>query len=359
MVITAGCLVTLAGGNPTPAWARGRGGYRPAPQTDKVVAIRAGRLFDSKAGRMPANQAILITGDKITDVGPNLSIPAGATTIDLSRATVLPGMVDGHLHLSGPIRLTIPVTNNGAGDPNPGPQDGLMAYIQQANKDLHAGVTTVRELGGTWDGVVHKDAVNNGVSVGPRTLVAGPNFAVGGTSGVNSPETARAAVREWKMKGADVIKLHTDGGGLRPADRHVESGWHDDVGAESKQAASCSISILPSRSTMSVFSGGRLSTSPVLLSSAPKTSPNKTLHQFLNRLHSSCSAPASSQELVTGASGGRRHSEHRRMFTRAALRWACPCSYDVTASQERPRRRECLGPLIADLARTHRHPSPG
>jgi len=66
-----------------------------------VVAIRAGRLFDAKAGRMLTNQVILITGDKITRRRPNLQIPAGATTIDLSRATVLPGMVDGHLHLSG------------------------------------------------------------------------------------------------------------------------------------------------------------------------------------------------------------------------------------------------------------------
>jgi imidazolonepropionase-like amidohydrolase len=210
--IAAGCLaLTLVAGSPTPASGQGRG-YGPAPQANKVVAIKAGRMFDAKSGRNLTNQVILITGDKITDVGPNVQIPAGATTIDLSRATVLPGIVDGHLHLSGPIRLMVPVTNNGAGNPNPDPGDGVLAYVQQAMKDLHAGVTTIVELGGTWDGVVVKNAINNGVLVGPRMMVAGPNFAVGGDSGVNSPETARAAVREWKQKGADWIKLHTDSG---------------------------------------------------------------------------------------------------------------------------------------------------
>jgi imidazolonepropionase-like amidohydrolase len=211
-VIAAGCLaLTCAAGYLTPAFAQGRG-YGPAPQTGKVVAIKAGRMFDAKAGRILSNQVILITGDKITDVGPNLQIPAGATTIDLSRATVLPGMVDGHLHLSGPIRLMVPVMNNGQGDPNASPADGLFAYVQQALKDLHAGVTSIVELGGTWDGVTVRNAINNGVLVGPRMMVAGPNFGVGGTSGVDTPEKARAAVREWKQKGADWIKLHTDSG---------------------------------------------------------------------------------------------------------------------------------------------------
>jgi len=68
---------------------------------EQVVAIRAGRLFDSKAGTMSNNQIILIKGDRITDVGPGLSVPQGARVIDLSNASVLPGMLDTHVHLFG------------------------------------------------------------------------------------------------------------------------------------------------------------------------------------------------------------------------------------------------------------------
>ena len=68
----------------------------------QVVAIRAGRLFDPKSGTNLVNQVVLVSGDKITDVGPaaNIKIPAGARVVDLSKATVLPGLIDGHVHLT-------------------------------------------------------------------------------------------------------------------------------------------------------------------------------------------------------------------------------------------------------------------
>src|SRR5438128_1307659 len=68
----------------------------------QVIAVRAGRLFDASSGRMLTNQVVLITGDRISDVGSNVTIPSGAQTIDLSRATVLPGMIDGHVHTNAP-----------------------------------------------------------------------------------------------------------------------------------------------------------------------------------------------------------------------------------------------------------------
>src|SRR5712691_11327900 len=70
--------------------------------TGQLVAVRAGRLFDPKSGTNLPNQVVLIRGDRITDVGPagRVQIPAGAKVIDLSKATVLPGLIDGHVHLT-------------------------------------------------------------------------------------------------------------------------------------------------------------------------------------------------------------------------------------------------------------------
>ena len=84
---------------------------RPAPPA-AGIAVRAGRMFDAKAGRMLQNQVILIKGEVITDVGPagQIQIPAGAQVIDLSNASVLPGLIDHHLHLMN--------TVGGLSDPN-------------------------------------------------------------------------------------------------------------------------------------------------------------------------------------------------------------------------------------------------
>ena len=71
----------------------------PAPKPPAIVAVKAGRMFDSKTGTMLRNQVILLRGERITDVGPSVAIPAGAQVIDLSTATVLPGLIDTHLHV--------------------------------------------------------------------------------------------------------------------------------------------------------------------------------------------------------------------------------------------------------------------
>ena len=70
-------------------------------QAPSVVAVRAGHLFDSKAGQMLNNQVVIINGDKIMDVGPaeRVQIPSGAQVVDLSQATVLPGLIDAHTHV--------------------------------------------------------------------------------------------------------------------------------------------------------------------------------------------------------------------------------------------------------------------
>ena len=88
-----------------PAWVLPPPAQVSAAQT---VAVRAGRLFDPRSGTLQANQVIVIRGDRITDVGPNVQIPAGARVIDLSRATVLPGLIDSHLHVMDGNPLTAP-----------------------------------------------------------------------------------------------------------------------------------------------------------------------------------------------------------------------------------------------------------
>src|ERR1700680_2261839 len=71
-------------------------------QAPQVVAVRAGRMFDPKSGTNLTNQVVLISGERITDVGPaaGVKVPVGARGVDLSQATVLPGLIDGHVHLT-------------------------------------------------------------------------------------------------------------------------------------------------------------------------------------------------------------------------------------------------------------------
>ena len=130
----------------------------------QVVAIRAGRLFDARSGKMLANQVIVVKGDRIAEVGANAQVPSGATVIDLSSATVLPGMIDGHVHL-----------NLQAGIP---PARRTLVALANAQVDLEAGFTTVLDMDsrGGYNTVEIRDAINAGMFPGPRMQVVGQSI---------------------------------------------------------------------------------------------------------------------------------------------------------------------------------------
>jgi len=182
-----------------------------------VVAIRAGRLFDSKTGQMLTRQVVLLQGERITDVGPEaqVRIPAGAQVIDLSQATVLPGLIDAHTHMFN--------------TPRPGMtrETSTLIAIHNLQADLRAGFTAARDMSSHGNGYADVDirnAINEGRIDGPRYQVSGRGIVWGSAtpSGtpvnplastvINSIEEARAAVREHVERGADWIKLFPTGG---------------------------------------------------------------------------------------------------------------------------------------------------
>src|ERR1700722_9610511 len=182
---------------------------------NQVVSIRAGHMFDAATGRMLANQVIVIRGDRIAEIGTGVNIPAGATVLDLGSATVMPGMIDAHVHLN-------------TQDVNTAARRALIA-LANAQNDLDAGFTTLLDMDsrGGFNTVDLRDAIDAGVFVGPRMQVVGqsinqratriyrdtqsPRFYEGFTEdkNVNSPWLARAAVREAKLHGVDWIKIYT------------------------------------------------------------------------------------------------------------------------------------------------------
>ena len=203
----------------------------------QTVAVRAGRMFDPRTGKMLTNQVIVIRGDRITDVGPNAQIPAGARVVDLSRATVMPGLIDSHLHVMDGNPLTapggpgiIPGSTGAAAANNLGLQYRELIALVNAQRDLSAGFTTVVDLmtHGGWYGTVDlRNAINNGLVQGPRMQVAGPGIVATNRANIafpllnespianlgaqvaNGPDGVRAAVREQAHYGVDWIKIYS------------------------------------------------------------------------------------------------------------------------------------------------------
>ena len=200
---------------------------KPAP----VLAIKAGKLIDVEAGKVLLDQIILVQNQHILSVGSSktMAIPAGAQILDLSKSTVLPGLIDSHTHLTGNAH------QHGYSSIGTSNIRAALYGVRAARDTLQAGFTTVRNVGADGFGdVALRDAINDGDVPGPRMLVSG--YALGITGGhcdnnllppeyndvgkgvADGPWAARAKVREMAKYGADLIKICATGGVLSKGD---------------------------------------------------------------------------------------------------------------------------------------------
>jgi imidazolonepropionase-like amidohydrolase len=214
-----------------------------AHAADQAIVLKAARMFDGKAKALAQNGVVIVQGNKIVDVGSNLSVPNDAQVVDLGDATICPGFMDGHTHL----------TMDFSGDYNARRLHELDLNVSEqaikattyARATVEAGFTTVRDLGSRvvasreFVDIALRNSINKGVIVGPRMLVATKGIgATGGhfdptsgfrdflfgrepdyTDGIgDGPEEIRKAVRFEVKNGADVIKAAVSGGVLSLAD---------------------------------------------------------------------------------------------------------------------------------------------
>jgi imidazolonepropionase-like amidohydrolase len=205
--------------------------------SNKSYVLKAARMFDGKNDALVKPGLVVVTDGKIVGVGSSATIPAGAEVIDLRDATLLPGFIDAHTHLTGMYREDY---DRAALDAlrEPIPQVAIET-TSNARVTLMAGITTVRDVGsGEFLDVGLRNAINEGVVPGPRMLVS--VHAIGATGGhcdetgfrsgvfgketgpeqgvINGPDQARYAVRFMHKYGATIIKTCATGGVLSLAD---------------------------------------------------------------------------------------------------------------------------------------------
>ena len=207
-------LLLAMGLSATAGWAQlQQAGEDWAEPPTGTVAIRAARMFDANTGTMLENQVVLVERDRIAAVGSDVRVPPNATVIDLGGATLMPGFIDSHLHITPRGEQSVSYKT--------------LRALRQAQNDLLAGITTAIDMSGrnTYIPIDIRYAINRGVTWGPRLQVAGHEItqrdrnAGPPPSVVNSdpfpneyliagPWMARHAVRKLKHYGADWIKIY-------------------------------------------------------------------------------------------------------------------------------------------------------
>ncbi|MGA2375881.1 MAG: amidohydrolase family protein [Candidatus Sulfotelmatobacter sp.] len=193
----------------------------------QTIAIRAGKLVDPDSGTVLTGQTILIRDNKVEAVGNNLTIPPSARVIDLTKMTVLPGLIDCHTHLA-----------DGAHDSEPmgvfrkTAAELALESVPNARVTLESGFTTVRDVGTyrALGDIALRDAINRGDIIGPRMYVAGAYVTITGGAGAdtglatditlpwdmhygeaNSPWEVRQVIRKLAHDGVDHIKILSSG----------------------------------------------------------------------------------------------------------------------------------------------------
>jgi imidazolonepropionase-like amidohydrolase len=208
-----------------------------------TIALKAARMFDGKSKALITKAVVIVQGDKIVDAGTNLSIPQGAQVIDLGDATISPGFMDAHTHLTADFSRNYNQRRLEEVDLNVSEQAIIATTYARAT--IEAGFTTVRDLGSRFVAskefvdVALRNAINHGVVPGPRMLVA--TYGIGATGGhfdstagfrdmlfghepdysegiADGPDAIRKAVRFEIKNGADVIKAAVSGGVLSLTD---------------------------------------------------------------------------------------------------------------------------------------------
>ncbi len=194
----------------------------------QVTVIKAGKLVDPDQGKLLTDQIIVVRANKIEAVGTGLAIPQAAKVIDLSKMTVLPGLIDCHTHLAD--------GKYGEGDPmlqlKKTASQAVLESVPNARAMLESGFTTVRDVGvyRALNDVALRDAINRGDIIGPRMYVAGAYVTISGGAGAmtgmapdiqlpwdfhygeaNSPWEVRQKIRLLAHNGVDHIKVLSSG----------------------------------------------------------------------------------------------------------------------------------------------------
>ena len=173
----------------------------------RMVVIRAARLFNPSTATLIDKPIVIVKGSKIVSVGTDQSLPPGAKIIDLGDVTLLPGLIDAHTH------ITYHFDEKGlfGASKDPSPVVTLKYAEENAKKTLEAGFTTIRNLGaGQRVDIQLRDEINDGKVEGPRMLVSGKPLTPDLLSGANKTgrlEIIKGFVGERIAEGADVIKI--------------------------------------------------------------------------------------------------------------------------------------------------------